>query len=67
MKGTKAKATKKTTKKKKAEPKAEKAASVAEPEPVVGDPGGKSYLSCRSKRTGATGLYPVHWIRRIEE
>ena len=40
---------------------------LSEPEPVVGDPGGKSYLSCRSKRTGATGLYPVHWIRRIEE
>ena len=35
MKGTEAKATKKTTTKKKAEPKAEKAASVAEPEPVV--------------------------------
>ena len=25
---------------------------LSEPEPVVGDPGGKSYLSCRSKRTG---------------
>ena len=40
---------------------------LSEPEPVVGDPGGKSYLTCRSKKTGATGLYPVHWIRRIEE
>ena len=40
---------------------------LAEAEPVAGDPGGKSYLSCRSKRTGATGLYPVHWIRRLDD